>query len=511
MRALKKACEPYRQNQPPQKIEFPKPQAGKQTEFYESAADIVFYGGGAGGGKTVGLLVDFAREEFVQNSGYKAVIFRRTIPDLTNEGGIWDTSFDFYTDLGAKSNGQRLSWTWPSDARIRFSHLQHFKTIYRWKSAQIARLGFEELTEFDEEMFFYMLSRCRSTCGIKPKIRATTNPLSETWIAKFISWWWDQETGQAIPERSGKIRYFFRLGQETHWGENKAEIMEGFGDQLKGAADKINKALAKIDQPPIKPEDLIKSFTFIKSSVYDNPALLAKDPAYVANLMALHPVERARLLDGNWKIRYEAGTIFQRTWFDIAETTLQGRTVRFWDIAATAKEMAKASSYYTAGVKMSRRGEYYQTLDMVAEQKGAGAVEGLIVAIARQDGKSVKIRWEQEGGSAGILWCENLKKRLRALGYDADYIKPQGDKVARATPLATDANNGMVSLLRASWNDQYLDCLQRFDGTPNPLINDVTDASSGAHQYLSSAGTQKLPPVQRQKNSPASLRGIFGQ
>lgn len=121
----------------------------------------------------------------------------------------------------------------------------------------------------------------------------------------------------------------------------------------------------------------------------------------------------------------------------------------------------------------------------------------------------MKIRWEQEGGSAGILWCDQLRRRLRDMGFDADYIKPQGDKVSRATPYATDASNGNVSLYRGAWNDEYLGALQRFDGSPQPLVNDYTDASSGAHQYLSQAYSQSLPPVRRQKNSPGELKSVF--
>jgi hypothetical protein len=45
--------------------------------------------------------------------------------------------------------------------------------------------------------------------------------------------------------------------------------------------------------------------TFIKASVYDNAILLAKNPEYLANLKALLPVERARLLDGDWSVRRE--------------------------------------------------------------------------------------------------------------------------------------------------------------------------------------------------------------
>lgn len=45
--------------------------------------------------------------------------------------------------------------------------------------------------------------------------------------------------------------------------------------------------------------------SFIRASVYDNPIMLARNPGYVANLKALLPVERARLLDGDWDVRRE--------------------------------------------------------------------------------------------------------------------------------------------------------------------------------------------------------------
>lgn len=489
---------------------LPAPQPGIQSDFYQSEADIVFFGGAAGGGKTFGLLLDFAKPEYLATPGYNAVIFRRTSPDITNEGGIWDTSNELYPGIGGKSNATRLSWTFPPTmARIRFAQLQHQKTVYSWKSSQIARIGFEELTEFYESQFFYMISRNRSSCGIKPQIRATMNPDSDSWVAKFIDWWWDSNTGEAIHERSGVIRYFYRFDNTTHWGETKQEIMDKFGDDITSVAERINAATLDIGGTPIKPEDLIKSFTFIKADVYDNPELLKANPEYLSNLMALHPVERARLLGGNWKARFDSGTIFNREWFDVVDNAPIGQCVRFWDIAATAQEMAKSSSYYTAGVKMSKSSGCYFVLDAIAEQKGAGAVEALIIGVARQDGKKVKIRWEQEGGSAGILWCENLKDRLVQLGFDADYIKPMGDKVSRSIPYATDAVDGKVSLLRGTWNETYLNSLQHFDGTPAPLINDLTDASTGAHTFLSTFAFQKLPNVKKQENSPAQLRKVF--
>jgi hypothetical protein len=66
------------------------PQEGPQTLFLSSAADIAIYGGAAGGGKTFAELLEPLRH--VGNKDFGAVIFRRTTPQITNEGALWDES-----------------------------------------------------------------------------------------------------------------------------------------------------------------------------------------------------------------------------------------------------------------------------------------------------------------------------------------------------------------------------------------------------------------------------------
>ena len=67
------------------RIDF-RPQPGPQEMFLATPADIAIYGGSAGGGKTWGLLIEAARHH--RRQGYGAVIFRRTYPEITNEGGL---------------------------------------------------------------------------------------------------------------------------------------------------------------------------------------------------------------------------------------------------------------------------------------------------------------------------------------------------------------------------------------------------------------------------------------
>ena len=65
-----------------------RPQPGPQEEFLRSAADIAIYGGAAGGGKTWALLLEAMRHQ--ANPDYPAVLFRRTYPQVTAPGGMWD-------------------------------------------------------------------------------------------------------------------------------------------------------------------------------------------------------------------------------------------------------------------------------------------------------------------------------------------------------------------------------------------------------------------------------------
>jgi hypothetical protein len=75
--------------------------------------------------------------------------------------------------------------------------------VYDWQGAQIPLICFDELTHFRAHQFFYMVSRNRSTCGVRPYIRATCNPDADSWVANFLAWWIDPETGFPIPERAG--------------------------------------------------------------------------------------------------------------------------------------------------------------------------------------------------------------------------------------------------------------------------------------------------------------------
>jgi predicted phage terminase large subunit-like protein len=160
-----------------------------------------------------------------------------------------------------------------------------------------------------------------------------------------------------------------------------------------------------------------------------------------------------------------------------------GLTVRFWDLASTERDIKKTKSKsepcYTAGVKVRLHQGHFYVVDVIAVQFSAGDVDALIKATASADGHNCLVRWELEGGSAGKRDAHHL--RLMLAGYDANAVRPQGDKVTRARPAASQVLIGNVSIAIAPWNKQYLDWLHGF---PDAKYLDTTDATSGAFSVL---------------------------
>ncbi len=266
-----------------------RPQPGYQMKFLSTSADIAIGGGAAGVGKTYSLLLENLRHKHVP--GFGVVCFRRTTPQIKAEGALWDTSMSIYAQAGGTPRESSLEWDF-GESKVKFTHLEYEKNMYDWQGSQIPLIEFDELTHFPKKMFFYLLTRNRSVCGVNPYVRATCNPDPDSWVAEFISWWIDQETGYPIPERDGVLRYLVVDGDNYIWGDTKAEAIEKGWHILEEA----------VEQSGIDPNEFVKSVTFISGSIYDNKELLKTNPAYLGNLIAQDSETQAALLKGNWKV-----------------------------------------------------------------------------------------------------------------------------------------------------------------------------------------------------------------
>jgi len=444
-----------------------KAQPGRQQRFLSCPVDIAIYGGSAGGGKTHALLLEPTYHYKVP--GFSAVFFRRTYPQITMPGGLWDESMKIYNALGGRPRKGELDWRFPSGASITFRHMEHEDDKYKYQGAQICLECWDQLEEMSEGQFFYLLSRNRSVCGVKPYIRATCNPDPDSFLADFISWW-IADDGYADLSREGKIRWFVRVGDDIAWGDSRAEL------------------ISKYPPPDYEP----KSVTFIPATIFDNPALLQANPSYLANLMSLPPVERERLLGdvkrgGNWKIRPTAGTLFNRAWFGIVDTIPAGGVdCRYWDFAATEKEVGGHDPDFTASVRMRYLDGIFYILDCTADRIGQVAADKMMCNLAQQDaqdcqdvGARYTIRWEQEPGASGKREGQRLAAMLA--GYDARPVASREDKLIRAHGLSAQASVGNVKLRRGRWNESWLTHMHNQPQTPK---KDIMDASSGAFNAL---------------------------
>jgi hypothetical protein len=424
-----------------------------QQKFLENNADICVYGGAAGGGKSWAILLEPLYH--VRNSGFNAVIFRRTFPQISQPGGLWDQSGKVYPDFEATPNMTDTKWKFPSGATVRFAHLQYDKNVFDWMGSEITLIGFDELTHFSEEQFWYLLSRNRSTCGIKPYVRASCNPDADSWVAKLLEWWIDQDTGFPIPERACKKRYFVRLNDKLEWADTFDELKERF------------------------PDSMPKSLSFVPAKLSDNRKLMDQDPGYLGNLLALPLVEKERLLNGNWKIRPTSGLIFNRSWFKIVPSSPRlARRVRAWDKASTP-----GAGDWTAGVLMSLDDDgVYYVEHVIRGQWSPAERNRVIQQTAMMDGTDIEIWLEQEAASSGK---ESAQISIRELAGFVVHAEPvSGDKVTRARQFSAQVEGGNVRLLEAEWNMDYLDELHGF---PKAAHDDQVDASSMAFNKLANA------------------------
>ena len=439
-----------------------KPQEGPQEIFLSTPADIAVYGGAAGGGKTYALLLEASRN--TKNPKFGAVIFRRQSIQITQEGGLWDSSFEVYGEISGAlpKTSPRKHWRFRSGARVSFAHIDGDKDLMKWMGSQIALIGYDELTHFTENQFFYMLSRNRSTCGVKPYVRATCNPDADSWVAKLISWWIDQDTGYPIPEKSGKIRYMARVNNNLVWSDSKEDLVAQGIDELE-----------------------IKSFTFIASTLRDNKILMMTNPQYYANLKALPEVERERLLNGNWKIKASAGSFFKRIQVGNILKELPSDIIsicRGWDLAATDEDEDKNAAY-TSGVLMAKRAcGRYLVVNVVNQQLQAGDVRKLVTSTAQTDNAKygyVRQRLPQDPGQAGKEQAQSYIQMLA--GYDVVTKPESGSKEARAEPMAAQWQIGLFDVMEGEWNEAYFDQLESF---PASKFKDMVDAGSSAFNEI---------------------------
>jgi Terminase large subunit, T4likevirus-type, N-terminal len=245
------------------------PQAGPQWQAILSPADVLFYGGQAGGGKSdalIGIALEYQEH---------SIIFRRQAVQLV---GLEERITKI---LGSRKgyNSQDHLWRIPGTNRV--LELGSVNEPGDWMKYQgrphDAKL-FDEITHFTEEQFRYLIGWMRTD---NPKVRqrvvAAGNPPVDSdgeWVIRYWAPWLDEN--HPNPAKPGELRWFVsnEAGEDT-------EVLDARPVQIRGRF--------------VKP----KSRTFIPSGVDDN--LFLKTTGYADTLMALPEPLRSMMAEGNFK------------------------------------------------------------------------------------------------------------------------------------------------------------------------------------------------------------------
>lgn len=165
---------------------MPQEPTAKQAEFLRLDCLEALYGGAAGGGKSSALLM--AALEHVHVPGYAALLLRRTFADLSLPGAIMDRAHVWLQGTGATWNERDKRWTFPSGATLTFGYCETAKDVFRYQGSELQFIGVDELTQWPEQSYRYLLSRLRRLQGstVPLRARAASNPggIGHDWVRR---------------------------------------------------------------------------------------------------------------------------------------------------------------------------------------------------------------------------------------------------------------------------------------------------------------------------------------
>jgi len=224
----------------------------KQYDFLTATEYAVLFGGARGGGKTDALLAEqiTRRMEHPKSNG---LFIRRTFAQLNGVGSAIPRSHEFLHGHAHWSESESR-WTFRNGSVLKFGHLSDAQAIHNYLGSQADDISIDQAEQISFEEYTMLKGANRATVdGIVPHMRLSANPggLGHGWVkATFID---------AAPAGTA---YQLNLGTEA----NPVWI----------------------------------SHRFVPSKVYDNQALMERDPNYINNLRSTGGALAQAWIEGIW-------------------------------------------------------------------------------------------------------------------------------------------------------------------------------------------------------------------
>lgn len=368
------------------------PLPGPQARALKSKADILFFGGGAGSGKSA-LLCGTA----ITNHRHSR-LFRRESVQLR---GLVE---EVQKILGNRDgyNGQDHVWRLPdSNKQIEFAHCQYEQDREKYQGRLADLVGFDEITHFTETQFRYLIGwnrpaypdqRSRVICTGNPPERADGR-----WVLSFWAPWLDPS--HPNPARDGELRWYTTI--------------EGADFEVDGPGPHGVDSLGQ----PI----MARSRTFIRGLLRDNPYLI--DAGYAATLQAHPEPLRSMLLEGRFDLAVsdDPWQVIPSNWIALAQARWTAEPPRGVPMSCIGVDVAMGGTDET--VLAPRHGTWFampKALKGVNTKDSAG-VAGLIFATMR-DGCEIAI---DVGGGWGADAHGHLKAQ-QMCSRPINWVNPSG-------------------------------------------------------------------------------------
>lgn len=443
------------------------PQPGSQETFLNTPADIVLYGGAAGSGKTVALLMDAL--EHIEDPNFRAVYFRRNTTQL--QGGLWPAAKKLFGMFGGEPKENKMEIHFPSGATVKFAYMELDKHKEGHQGIEYSAVYWDEFTHFDRAQVEYLMTRMRSGAEGDSYMKCSMNPDRDHFVYDWVEPYLD-EHGYPDPEKCGRLRYFVMDGTTMVSAWELKDILEQY------------------------PLEIPQTYTFIQGTIDDNPILDFIEPKYRGRLENSSPINVARLRYGNWNARAEGSNYFDRNWCELVDKApIDKNVIRAWDVAATLPSEVNPNPDWTAGVKMSlaKDGCYYIEHVVRFRDRPSG-VEDKILSTAVDDTTKTGVFIPQDPGAAGKSYATSLIRKLVSIGIRARAKPTNKDKVTRFAPFSAAAEAGLVKVVKGSWNDAYFTELEGFTGD-GKTKDDQVDATSDCFACLNETRYVKPPSM----------------
>lgn len=278
------------------------PLEGPQMAAYLSQADVIGYGGAAGGGKTDLVVGSFLTVH------KRSLVVRR---EKAQTDGIVQRCEEI---LGHKNgyNSQKSFWNLGNGRLIEFGGLDNLGDEKRWQGRAHDFKALDEATEIRESQARFVMGWNRSSDPtIKSKCLMTFNPPTTAegrWVIDYFAPW--IKKGHPNPAKPGELRYFAMVkGKEQEVESNKQFVL--IDDQI----------VYDFDPKDYKPEHIItpKSRTFIPARVTDNKYYM--ETGYMSTLQALPEPLRSQMLYGDFGagIEDDPWQVIPTAWVEAAQ------------------------------------------------------------------------------------------------------------------------------------------------------------------------------------------------